>query len=182
MKKFISILSIVFLLSLIFYSTENIIAVKNGLTLWVNNVIPTLFPFFIATEILYNTSIINILSKILEKPVKNLFNVPGQGAFVLLMGTISGYPTGAKIVSNLKSQNILSKEEAERLISFTNNSGPLFILGTVGISLLSNKKIGYILLISHLISCIIVGISFRNWKISSQKNSQKIGQRLQNEL
>jgi nucleoside recognition membrane protein YjiH len=47
------------------------------------------------------------------------------------MGIISGYPTGAKIVSNFKSNNVCTKEEAERLIAFTNNSGPLFILGTV---------------------------------------------------
>ena len=37
----------------------------------------------------------------------------------------------AKIVSNFKSNNVCTKEEAERLIAFTNNSGPLFILGTV---------------------------------------------------
>lgn len=67
----------------------------------------------------------------------------------------------------------MTAEEAERLIAFTNNSGPLFVLGTVGVSLLSNKKIGYILLISHIISCLFVGIIFRNWKKSSSISSKK---------
>ena len=71
---------------------------------------------------------------------------------------------GAKIVSNLKQQKILNIEEAERLIAFTNNSGPLFIIGTVGISLLGNINLGYTLLISHIIACLLVGIIFRNWK------------------
>ena len=44
--------------------------------------------------------------------------------------------------------DIISKEESERLLSFTNNSGPLFILATVGISLFGNKKIGIITIIS----------------------------------
>ena len=61
-------------------------------------------------------------------------------------------------------KKICSKAEAERLIAFTNNSGPIFILGTVGISLLGNQKIGQILLISHIFSSIIVGFIFRFWK------------------
>ena len=72
-----------------------------------------------------------LFGKIIEKPVKKLFNVPGQGAIALIMGIISGYPVGAKIVCDLKKRNICTKEEAERLLAFTNNSGPLFILGTV---------------------------------------------------
>ena len=88
----------------------------------------------------------------------------GEGAIALIMGIISGYPTGAKIAVNFRENNICSKEEAERLLAFTNNSGPLFIIGTVGISLFGDVRIGYILLISHIISCLIVGIIFRNWK------------------
>lgn len=52
----------------------------------------------------------------------------------------------------------------------------MFVLGTVGISLFGNNKIGYTLLISHIISCILVGIIFRNWKkdsIHSSKFSNK---------
>ena len=169
-KNLISIFILLFIFFLVLYSKENMIAVKDGLNLWINNVVPSLFPFFIATEILCNTNIITILGKILKKPISKIFNVPGEGAFALIMGTISGYPSGAKIVANLKSQEILTLEEAERLIAFTNNSGPLFIIGTVGVSLLGNLKLGYILLISHIISCLIVGIIFRNWKKSSSYN------------
>ena len=171
-KNLISIISILFVVSLILYSQENIEATKSGLKLWVNSVVPSLFPFFIATEILCHTNIINLLGKILQKPVSKLFNVPGSGVFALIMGTISGYPSGAKIVANLKSQGNLTLEESERLLAFTNNSGPLFILGTVGVSLLENRNIGYILLISHIIACLLVGIVFRNWKRSVSVSSK----------
>ena len=63
--------------------------------------------------------------------MRPLFNVPGEGAYALLMGTISGYPVGAKVVTDLKEQGVCNDIECERLISFTNNSGPLFIVGLV---------------------------------------------------
>ena len=42
----------------------------------------------------------------------------------------SDIPFGAKIAVNFRNNNICTKEECERLLSFTNNSGPLFIIGT----------------------------------------------------
>ena len=63
--------------------------------------------------------------------MRPLFGVPGEGAFALIMGTISGYPMGAKIVADLKEKESVNKVEAERLLAFTNNSGPLFVIGAV---------------------------------------------------
>lgn len=146
------------------FSSSNLVAAQNGLALWAFKVLPSLFPFFIATELLCNTNFTYILGKLLNKFMKPIFNVPGESAIAIILGTISGYPVGAKVVSNLKKQKIISKIEAERLIAYTNNSGPLFILGTVGIALFGNRKIGFILLISHIIASICVGYCFRYWK------------------
>lgn len=96
--------------------------------------------------------------------MKPVFNVRGEGAFAFIMGIISGYPVGAKIASNFRLNNICSKEECERLLSFTNNSGPLFIIGTVGILMFRNTTIGILLFITHLLACITVGFLFRYWK------------------
>lgn len=87
------------------------------------------------------------------------------------MGIISGYPVGAKIVADFKKQGLCSDIEAERLIAFTNNSGPLFIIGTVGIGLFKDTKTGILLLITHIFACITVGILFRWWKNSKNKRS-----------
>lgn len=110
------------------------------------------------------------MGRALNKIMRPIFNVPGEGSFAFLMGIISGYPTGAKIVSNLKEKKICNTEECERLIAFTNNSGPLFIVGTVGSGLLGNSKIGFLLLFTHILACITVGFLFRFWKC--KKNSR----------
>ena len=153
-----------FTVFLILFSSDNLLAAKNGLLLWASSIVPSLLPFFIATELLGYTNIISILGRILNKFMRPIFNVPGEGSFALIMGIISGYPVGAKIVSNLKKQGICTEEECERLLAFTNNSGPLFIIGTVGVSLFSSSDIGFKLFFVHLLSCLLVGFLFRWWK------------------
>ena len=86
-------------------------------------------------------------------------NVPGEAGFAFLMGLISGYPVGAKVISHFMEEGICTKEEAERMLAFTNNSGPLFIIGTVGITLFGNTQIGILLFITHILACISVLIS-----------------------
>lgn len=163
-RNFIPLLFFIFMLCLIFFSKSNIMAVKSSLNIWINNVIPSLFPFFIATELLNNTNIPKQIGYMFNKIMKPLFNVPGIGAYALFMGIVSGYPVGAKIVTNFRNSNLCTKEESERLITFTNNSGPLFILGTVGISLFYDSSIGILLLFTHILACLSVGIIFRFWK------------------
>ncbi len=163
-KYFFTVLFLLFTLSLILFSTNNLEAAKNGLILWANSVVPTLFPFFVATELLCKTNFIYLLGKALNQFMKPIFNVPGESAIAIIMGIISGYPVGAKVVCNLYDHKICSKAEAERLIAFTNNSGPIFILGSVGVSLLGDVKLGKVLLISHIISSLLVGLIFRFWK------------------
>lgn len=163
-ENLLSIIFILFTISLLLFSKSNLSAAKTGLSLWVNSVVPSLFPFFIATELLSYTNVISVLGSYLNFLMRPLFNVPGEGSFPFIMGIISGYPTGAKIVSKFKKDGICTPVEAERLLSFTNNSGPLFIIGTVGISLFGNLEIGILLLITHLLACITVGFLFRFWK------------------
>ena len=147
-------------------------AIKSGLKLWANSVIPSLFPFFVATELLMHTQIVFQIGILLNKFMKPIFNVRGEGAFAFIMGIISGYPIGAKIATNFRQNNICSKEECERLLSFTNNSGPLFIIGTVGILMYGNTAIGLLLFITHILACLTVGFLFRFWKINSRNHTQ----------
>lgn len=165
----LSILFCIFTICLVLFSQTNLIAAKNGLILWATAVIPSLFPFFVATEMLSYTNVVSFLGKWLSPIMRPLFGVPGEGAFAFIMGLISGYPVGAKIVSNFMEQEICTKEEAERMLAFTNNSGPLFIIGTVGITLFGNSTIGILLFVTHILACISVGI-FLNLISKRKKN------------
>lgn len=158
----------IFTIFLLLFSSNNLSAAKKGISMWYSSVLPSLLPFFIATELLSHTNIISIIGNLLNPIMRPIFNVPGEGAFALVLGIISGYPVGAKTVANLKESGVCSDIEAERLIAFTNNSGPLFIIGTVGIGVFLDAKIGFLLLIAHILAALTVGFLFRFWKKKSE--------------
>lgn len=128
-----------------------------------------------ATELLMHTNVVTFLGRFLNRYMKPIFNVSGEGSFAFIMGMISGYPVGAKIASNFRQNNICSKEECERLLAFTNNSGPLFIIGTVGILMFKNTTIGILLFITHIFACLTVGFLFRYWKRNKKSSSSFFG-------
>lgn len=170
-KNLIPIFFILFAIFLLIFSNSNLPAIKSGIALWATSIVPSLFPFFVATELLMHTNVIYKIGDTFNFIMKPIFNISGKGSFALLMGIISGYPIGAKIATNFRQQNICTKEECERLLSFTNNSGPLFIIGTVGILMYRNTTIGILLFITHLLGALTVGFTFKFWKLT---NTQKI--------
>ncbi len=170
-KNALSIVFCIFTICLVVFSKSNLVAAKNGLVLWATAVVPSLFPFFVANEMLSYTNVVSYLGKLLNPIMHPLFGVPGEGAFAFIMGLISGYPVGAKIVSNFMEQGICTKEEAERMLAFTNNSGPLFIIGTVGITLFGNTSIGVLLFITHVLACVTVGIVLNILSLHTRKST-----------
>ena len=71
-----------------------------------------------------------------------------------------------------------TKTEAERLLTFTNNSSPLFITGAVATGIFGNPKLGLWLLTAHILACITVGLLFRFYKINETKKGKKLNQNL----
>ncbi len=163
-KLALPFLCILFVLCLILFSGSAVKAAQNGLALWAGVVVPSLFPFFVASEIINSTGFIKTSGILLEPVMRPVFNVPGCASFALLLGVTSGYPVGAKLTADLRSNGLLSKNEAERLLAFTNNSGPLFIVGAVGTGMYGSSVIGIFLLACHIFACLTVGVLFRFYK------------------
>ena len=157
-RNILPIMFVIITICLVIFSKSNLTATKNGLTLWATCVVPSLFPFFVITNLLSHTKVVSFTGKLLDKFMRPLFNVPGIGGFAFVMGLISGYPVGAKIVSDFRFNGLITKDEGERMLAFTNNSGPLFIISSVGISLFGDTTTGLLLLCTHVLACITVGI------------------------
>lgn len=157
-RNILPFILVLFTICLVLFSISNLVATKNGLKLWATCVVPSLFPFFVITNLLSHTKVVSAIGKLLDKCMRPIFNVPGVGGFAFVMGLISGYPVGAKIVADFREKGLVSQDEGERLLAFTNNSGPLFILSSVGIALFGDTKTGLLLLGTHILACITVGI------------------------
>jgi hypothetical protein len=134
---------------------------KSGITLWLNSVLPALLPFFICTDFMIALEIPQLVGSFFDRSFKFLFRVPGSSAFVFITSITSGYPMGAKIIGKMKKRREITDDEGIRMLSFCSTSGPLFILGTVGLEMFKSHKAGIIIALSHYLSAIINGLLFR---------------------
>lgn len=164
---------------MIIFPEESFAASLRGLNMWWEVVFPSLLPFFIMAELLISFGVVKFIGVLFEPIMRPLFNVPGVGSFALSMGMASGYPAGAKISARLREEKQVSKFEAERLISFTNASSPLFIFAAISVGFFHDVKLGLLLGVSHYIGTILVGICMRfhgrsKESPSSHKNSKYV--------
>ena len=163
------ILAAIFIGCLIAYPKVSVASALRGIRLWLDIVFPSLFPFFVASYILSKSGFIRVVGVLLDPVMRPVFNVAGTGSLALAMGITSGYPVGASITTDLYKDGMISKIEAERLLTFTNNSGPLFIMGAVGVGMYGIPVIGYILYACHILACLTVGIILSFFKKTKEK-------------
>jgi sporulation integral membrane protein YlbJ len=151
----------IFAASLIIMPGESLEASIRGLDMWWEIVFPSLLPFFIVSEMLIGFGVVRFIGVMLEPLMRPLFRVPGVGGFVWAMGMASGFPSGAKLTARLRQEEQITKLEAERLVSFTNSSNPLFIFGAVSVGFFQNATLGIVLAAAHYIGNICVGVVMR---------------------
>lgn len=147
--------------SLVIYPDISVSAAKDGLSMGFGVILPSLFPFFVVSSLMIKTGTVDSIGKAISPVIKKLFKIGSWGASSFVIGILGGYPLGAKTVCELHKNGNLSKEEAEHLLGFCSNSGPAFILGACGAGVFHSSRIGFILLFSHIISAVIIGIMFR---------------------
>jgi sporulation integral membrane protein YlbJ len=160
-----------FAFSLVSFSDQAFEASIRGLNIWWEVVFPSLLPFFITAELLIAFGVVRFVGVLFEPIMRPLFNVPGSGSFGWIMGMASGYPTGAKIAARLREDGQLTKVEAERLVSFTNASSPLFIIGAVSIGFFHDAQLGILLAAAHYTGNSLVGICMRFYKRNDQERT-----------
>ena len=132
-------------------------AVKDGLIMCGQVIIPSLFPFFIATNLLNELGASKLISNALA-PFGARLGISGHGVSAFIIGVTGGYPLGAAYTARLRSQGLISREEASRLLVSCNNSGPAFIVGAAGIGVFSSAAVGFFLYAVHILSALSFGI------------------------
>ncbi len=88
-------------LLLFLFPEESVAAAREGISLCVDVLIPSLFPFFVISSLLISTGLAGLCARPLESFMRPLFGVGGAGAAALSLGLIGGYPVGARTVAQL---------------------------------------------------------------------------------
>lgn len=140
---------------------ESISAVREGISVCGNILIPSLFPFLVLSNLIISLELSHYLGACLEPLMRPLFRIGGNCSCALVLGLIGGYPIGARTAVSLYQSGQCSKTECERLLSFCNNSGPAFIFGVVGAGIFRSGTISLLLYLIHITASLLVGLLFR---------------------
>lgn len=155
------------------YPQTYIPTAKNGILLFANNVLPSLFPFFIFTKLLIQLHVLEFDNLKTNACTYKIFGLPSSCLYIFILSILSGYPVSAKLIADLKNEKKLSKDEVIRCLALCSTSGPVFILGTVGFTFLANPTAGVILLASHILASLTNGMVFRKFTVKDVKNDIK---------
>ena len=134
-------------------SKEILSCARESLVLCFTTVIPSLFPFMVLSS-LFVSSYTNDSFKFASFMSNRLFGIRKAANAAFMCGLICGYPIGAKCTCELYKAKKISASEAESLIAYSNNSGPLFVIGAVGTGIFGSVKTGIFLYCVQLMSAL----------------------------
>ena len=127
----------------------------DGISICLNTLIPSLFPFFILSVLL--TGALSGQDIPVLHPVAKLCHIPKGAESLLAIGMLGGYPVGAQNVSLAHRAGQLTDHQAARMIAFCNNAGPSFIFGILGY-MFSSPITPWLLWGIHMTSALLVGM------------------------
>ena len=104
---------------------------ESGLLLWFQVVFPTLFPFMLVSGLMLSGGGLVVISRIFGRLFSTLFATSPNGSFAVIAGFLCGYPMGAKVSADLVRSGRISRDEGAYLLSFCNNTSPIFIMNFI---------------------------------------------------
>lgn len=154
------ILSVAWCLSMVLFPGMALASARKGINLWAEAVLPALLPFFICANLMIALEIPRMIGGFFQKPFQYLFGTPGSSAFIFIISITSGYPMGPKLIGDMGRRGEITLDEAKRMLTFCSTSGPLFLLGTVGLGMLNSPYAGVAIAIAHYSGAVLNGILF----------------------
>lgn len=142
---------------------------SSGLMLWFINILPTLLPFIILSNLMIRINIAGKISHLLYPVIGRIFRVSPNGCYPILIGFLSGLPMGAKVVADLSSENKIDRDEAHFLLAMCNNASPSFIMSYIAINQLNTPQIRIPLFIIIYGSSILSAIIYKTYQNHQRK-------------
>ena len=142
---------------------------EEALALCARSVVPALFPFMVISSLLLKLGFGELAAPWLAGWMEPMFRVDGAGSSAFVLGLIGGYPIGARTAADLYQEHLVSREEAERLLTFCNNSNPVFLISVLGVGVFGSARTGLWLWLIHVGSALLTGLFFRGRNRSSER-------------
>ncbi len=180
MKKTLTGLFAVFsLLFVLCFPRQAMEGASEGLLLWFNQLIPALFPCMLLTQLLLASGLLDRLGTRCTAPGR-FTGLSGNGLYVAILGMLCGCPMGAKLTADFYRTGRISRTEALRLLCFTSQLSPAFLIDFVAYNSFLDPLCRKLLLTSYYMSpglmLLFVRCIFRNPSKTATRQSKRIHQ------
>lgn len=158
------------LIILIIDARTAFIGAQEGVQLCIQSVVPSLFPFFIISGLI--SKYCSTLRSPVLNPIMKLCGLPGETTSLLIIGSLGGYPVGAKSISDAYVHGEISLYQARRMLGFCNNAGPSFVFGMIA-GYFSGQIYGLYIFLILVTSSIIAGSVIPKIQYGDAKSNPK---------
>ena len=169
-----SIFTLFLMLLLIRNSQLTASLVTAGLERCFINIIPSLFPVMVLSELLCGFGMLDFIGKLLGEKLKNWFKVSEKACGAIFAGLIFGFPIGTRALCRLYDRNEISSDELERTIGFCGVPSPAFTANVVGALAFSSHDFGIFLYVISIFTALISGRIFAKAPYGEYKFSPDI--------
>lgn len=102
-----------------------------GLELWFQKMVPALLPFMILSGIMVRLNLTEKLAMAVYPLAGRIYRIRKNVCYCMMLGFLCGFPMGAKVTGELLERKQLTFREAEYLLAFCNNIGPVYFCSFV---------------------------------------------------
>ena len=156
MKKLCCIfLLIIMILYFLIYPQNALMASRRGLTLWFEQILPTLLPFSVVSYIILHS---NLFSYSAHTKDHRFLRIQPEEWYVIFCGFLFGFPIGSKLSADLYEHHRIVKKRAQILACFTNNLSPVFVTSVLVNQLHFSSVVPFFLLLYGIPLCICLAL------------------------
>ena len=156
MKKLSCIsLLIIMILYFLIYPQNALMESRRGLTLWFEQILPTLLPFSVISYIVLHS---NLFSHPAHEKKHSFLRIQPEEWYVIFCGFLFGFPIGSKLSADLYEHHRIVKKRAQILACFTNNLSPVFVTSVLVNQLHFSSVVPFFLLLYGIPLCICLAL------------------------
>lgn len=127
----VAVLFLILTICILSHSALSLTYASMGLELWLGKMVPSLLPFMILSGVMIRLGLTERLAGTVYPVLGSLYRVRKNVVYAMALGFLCGFPMGARVTADLYEREMLTRREAEYLLAFCNNIGPVYFCSFV---------------------------------------------------
>lgn len=129
--------------------------------LFITKVFVSIFPFIILSDILFYFNYDLFLKNVFGNIISKLFNVSKNASIIYILSILTSHPGNAIYLKGMLDNKTINENDANKILISTYYPSIAFVIGTIGIGIYHNIKIGLVLYMITFLNNLLIGVFLR---------------------